>query len=110
MLTLAPDNLNGRNVTVMTESIQQDTLDRIYMEYDSDPSFLHLRKDAKQLIRGNGPSDPLIVFIGEAPGKQEDESGVPFTGNSGELLDELLREIGVNRSDVFITNIPQVPT
>jgi len=45
------------------------------------------------------------MFVGEAPGAREDESGRPFVGRSGDLLTELLAEIGLSRSDVFITSI-----
>ncbi len=45
------------------------------------------------------------MFIGEAPGKNEDEQGIPFCGASGKLLDELLASIGLSRADIFITNI-----
>ncbi|MDP3917315.1 MAG: uracil-DNA glycosylase [Nanoarchaeota archaeon] len=45
-----------------------------------------------------------IMIIGEAPGKKEDEIGEPFVGKSGEILNQLLDEIGLNRGDVFITN------
>src|ERR1700755_1560221 len=44
------------------------------------------------------------MFIGEAPGKNEDEQGLPFVGQAGKLLDKLLEEIGLQRGDVFICN------
>jgi len=52
---------------------------------------------------GNLNSD--IVFIGEAPGKNEDETGVPFCGRAGKILDELLKDINLKREEVYITNI-----
>lgn len=57
------------------------------------------------LILGDGNIDCDVLFIGEAPGKKEDELGIPFVGRSGKLLEESLGEIGVKRSDVYITNI-----
>jgi uracil-DNA glycosylase len=45
------------------------------------------------------------MFVGEAPGAREDEQGLPFVGRAGQLLDELLGEVGLKRSDVFITNV-----
>jgi uracil-DNA glycosylase family 4 len=82
-----------------------DTLDKVYSDYEADPAFQHLKAGATRLVKGVGPTDPLAVFIGEAPGKNEDEKGVPFVGRAGKYFDELLESIGVVRGDVFITNI-----
>lgn len=57
------------------------------------------------LVFGEGLASANIVFIGEAPGAKEDELGRPFVGRSGKLLEESLREIGLKREDVYITNI-----
>lgn len=64
-----------------------------------------LREQATQLVIGDGNPDADIVFIGEAPGKQEDEQGLPFVGASGRFLNEMLDAAGLVRSDVYITNI-----
>lgn len=64
-----------------------------------------LRENATQLVMGDGNPDADIVFIGEAPGKSEDEQGVPFVGASGKFLDEMLVVAGLKRKDVYITNI-----
>ncbi|MCP4543346.1 MAG: uracil-DNA glycosylase [Chloroflexi bacterium] len=58
-----------------------------------------------QAVPGEGPANAQIVFIGEAPGAQEDKQGQPFVGRSGKLLDQLLTGIGLARTDVFITNV-----
>jgi DNA polymerase len=65
----------------------------------------NLRETATQLVLGDGNVDAKIVFIGEAPGKQEDEQGLPFVGASGRFLDEMLNAAGLVRSDIYITNI-----
>lgn len=54
---------------------------------------------------GDGNVDTDIVFIGEAPGKREDEIGLPFIGAAGKFLDTMLTQVGLARSDVYITNI-----
>lgn len=64
-----------------------------------------LYKTATNHVPGHGNPNAQIVFIGEAPGQQEDLQGLPFVGNSGKLLDKLLNTIKVPRSDVFICNI-----
>jgi uracil-DNA glycosylase family 4 len=64
-----------------------------------------LAKSAKNLVMGDGNPDADIVFIGEAPGKNEDEQGLPFVGAAGKFLNEMLASIGLERSDIYITNI-----
>ena len=64
-----------------------------------------LAAQATQLVMGDGNLDADIVFIGEAPGKNEDLQGLPFVGASGKFLNEMLASVGLERSDVYITNI-----
>lgn len=64
-----------------------------------------LAASATQLVFGDGNPDAQIVFIGEAPGKNEDQQGLPFVGAAGKFLDEMLTTIGLSRKDVYITNI-----
>ena len=59
----------------------------------------------KNAVPGAGRSDADIMLIGEGPGYHEDEKGLPFVGAAGKLLDELLAGIGLNREDVYITNV-----
>lgn len=58
-----------------------------------------------QAVPGTGNPKTEILFIGEGPGKNEDEKGEPFVGQAGKLLDELLASINLKRADIFITNI-----
>lgn len=58
-----------------------------------------------QGVPGAGPFNAEVMFIGEGPGFHEDKNGIPFVGPSGKLLEELLRTIGLDRRDVFITNV-----
>lgn len=64
-----------------------------------------LAATATNLVMGDGNVDADIVFIGEAPGKNEDEQGLPFVGAAGKFLNEMLAEAGMSRDDVYITNI-----
>ncbi|PID30701.1 uracil-DNA glycosylase [Candidatus Saccharibacteria bacterium] len=64
-----------------------------------------LRAQATQLVFGAGNANAEVLFIGEAPGKQEDEQGLPFVGASGKFLNEMLETINMKRADVYITNI-----
>ena len=64
-----------------------------------------LKASATQAVPGDGSADANIVFIGEAPGKKEDELGRPFVGAAGKFLDEMLSIIDLKREEVYITNI-----
>lgn len=64
-----------------------------------------LKKTATQPVFGNGNPEAKIVFIGEAPGKKEDETGIPFIGAAGKFLEEMLGTIGMKREQIYITNI-----
>ena len=65
----------------------------------------HLRATATQLVFGAGNPDADVVFVGEAPGKNEDLRGEPFVGAAGKFLNEMLAGIGMERADIYITNI-----
>ena len=64
-----------------------------------------LAAEATNLVMGDGNVNADIVFIGEAPGKNEDEQGLPFVGAAGKFLNEMLAAADMDRSDVYITNI-----
>jgi DNA polymerase len=66
---------------------------------------LDIAKSCLNPVPGDGDPDAQLLFIGEAPGAQEDKAGVPFVGASGKFLDEMLETIGLRRDDVFVTNI-----
>jgi DNA polymerase len=63
-----------------------------------------LWKPATQTVFGEGPSDALVVFVGEQPGDQEDLAGQPFVGPAGQMFDRALAEAGIDRSRVYVTN------
>ncbi len=83
----------------------QAKIDALAREIEADNVCPELAASATQLVMGAGNPDADVVFIGEAPGKQEDEQGVPFVGASGKFLNEMLASIDLNRDDVYITNI-----
>ncbi len=63
-----------------------------------------LHQTRTTVVFGSGNADAELMFIGEAPGANEDRQGLPFVGQAGKLLDKLLGEIGITRQDVFIAN------
>ena len=60
--------------------------------------------NATQTVFGQGPGEASVMFVGEQPGDQEDKAGKPFVGPSGQLLDDALRAVGIDRSEVYVTN------
>jgi DNA polymerase len=62
-------------------------------------------EDAINLVPGEGPEDADVMVVGEAPGRLEDEQGRPFVGRAGQLLSEVLAEAGLERGEVFVTNV-----
>lgn len=89
----------------MSASSKQSSLDSLRDEILDLGVAPDLAKQAIQLVFGVGNADARIVLIGEAPGRQEDEQGLPFVGASGKFLNEMLGAAGLDRDDVYITNI-----
>jgi uracil-DNA glycosylase family 4 len=84
---------------------KQALLDQIAADIVNNNVCPDLAEQATQLVMGDGDPDADLLFIGEAPGKKEDEQGVPFVGASGRFLAEMLESIHLQRSQVYITNI-----
>ena len=83
---------------------QDDSLEKIAADVRGCP-LCKLSRSRKNAVPGEGQLSSKIMFIGEAPGRNEDEKGRPFVGAAGRILDELLKKAGIERSEVFITNI-----
>jgi DNA polymerase len=88
-----------------TPQERREALKRIYLEEARDCTRCPLHQGRTNVVFGAGDSDADLMFVGEAPGRTEDELGLPFVGRAGQLLDKLLGEIGLAREDVFITNV-----
>jgi DNA polymerase len=89
----------------MVNKNKQLILEQIKADIISQNICPDLAQEAKNLVIGNGNLNSNVVFIGEAPGKKEDETGIPFMGAAGKFLNELLSSINLERSEIFITNI-----
>ena len=88
----------------MTAQKHEDSLEKIATEVRGCP-LCKLARTRKNAVPGEGQISAKIMFIGEAPGRSEDEKGKPFVGAAGRILDNLLKKAGIERSQVFITNI-----
>lgn len=84
---------------------KQAELDKLRQEILEKNICPELAAGATNLVMGGGNLDAEMVFIGEAPGKKEDETGLPFVGAAGKFLNEMLAQAGLERDDVYITNI-----
>jgi uracil-DNA glycosylase len=89
----------------MPKADKQKLLEQIKADITKQNICPDLAQEATQLVFGDGNPDAELVFIGEAPGKNEDEQGLPFVGAAGKFLDEMLSGIGLKRGDVYITTI-----
>ena len=95
----------GKNIYLEdSESIKKSNLDK-YFNLIKDCLKCKLGESRNKFVFGVGNPNSKIVFIGEAPGKNEDLKGEPFVGRAGNLLDKILKAISLSRSDVYICNI-----
>jgi DNA polymerase len=84
---------------------RREALKALYLQARSCTRCPELAATRKTVVFGAGNADAELMFIGEAPGASEDEQGIPFVGRAGKLLETLLEEIGLSRSEVFIANV-----
>jgi uracil-DNA glycosylase family 4 len=75
------------------------------MDFTESPLYAERNLNKMFPVIGEGSHDAEIIFIGEAPGRNEAKTGRPFCGASGKILDELLAHVGINRENVYITNV-----
>jgi uracil-DNA glycosylase len=86
--------------TALLEKIAEEILN-----LEESPLYSYRKENNYSFVLGEGSIEAKIMFIGEAPGEKEAKTGRPFVGASGRFLNELLQSIGMNREDVYITNI-----
>ena len=97
---LSPDDAVGRAVALAAAASSVEELRSALLAFDGCP----LKRTATHLVFTDGNAQASILFIGEAPGAEEDRQGVPFVGPSGRLLDRMLASIGLDRTQVCISN------
>lgn len=105
----APAAAAPASVVVPAEQLDRDTKVRLLTEMDQNEvkpcRKCGLCQGRTQTVFGEGNPDAQLMFIGEGPGQTEDETGRPFVGRAGELLDKQIAAMGLQRSEVFIANI-----
>ena len=88
-----------------TAQERREDLKAVYREASGCTRCPQLAQSRTTVVFGSGNADADLMFVGEAPGRNEDEQGIPFVGQAGRLLSELLGQIGLERSDVFVVNV-----
>jgi uracil-DNA glycosylase family 4 len=89
---------------VSSATERREALKRVYLDEAKDCRRCPLHQTRTNVVFGAGDADADLMFVGEAPGRTEDELGLPFVGQAGKLLDKLLGEIGMERGQVWICN------
>jgi uracil-DNA glycosylase len=84
---------------------RREELKAVYRQASTCTHCPQLAATRQTVVFGSGNADADLMFVGEAPGANEDKQGVPFVGQAGKLLDQLLGEIGLTRPDVFVVNV-----
>jgi uracil-DNA glycosylase family 4 len=90
---------------VPTPDERREELKAVWEQASTCTNCPQLAATRRHVVFGAGHADADLMFVGEAPGAREDETGLPFVGQAGKLLDRLLGEIGLERGDVFIANV-----
>jgi DNA polymerase len=88
-----------------TAQDRREELKTVYAEAMGCTRCPQLAATRKTVVFGSGNADADLMFLGEAPGANEDQRGLPFVGQAGRLLETLLSEIGLDREQVFISNV-----
>ncbi len=91
--------------SLFEERIENDSLDRIRDDITPTCTRCKLHKARKQIVFGVGNPKAQLVFVGEGPGRDEDEQGEPFVGRAGKLLTDMIAAMGLRRQDVYICNV-----
>jgi uracil-DNA glycosylase len=88
-----------------TAAERREQLKAVWRQAQACTKCPQLAAARQTVVFGSGNADADLMFVGEAPGANEDKQGLPFVGQAGRLLDTLLDEIGLTRSDVFVANV-----
>jgi len=100
----APSPPDAAVVEARAAATQAETLDALRAALERFEGCA-LRATASQLVFADGKPGARVMFVGEAPGAEEDREGLPFVGRSGKLLDRMMAAIGLDRGSVYIANI-----
>jgi len=95
---------SGPSLFESVDKVKDDTLPKI-REDIGDCTRCKLHKGRNKIVFGDGSPKAELVFIGEGPGADEDQQGIPFVGRAGKLLTQMIEAMGLQRKDVYICNV-----
>lgn len=92
-------------VATAGDGTKQAQLDELRLRHDRECPHCTTATSHTQTVFGEGSPDAAVMFVGEAPGETEDQTGRPFVGRAGQKLDDMIRAMGLAREDVYIANV-----
>lgn len=92
-------------VLVIPDGSREAQLQAVADAVRASPLCKELFRRSRNMVFGTGPADAALMFVGEAPGEEEDEQGLPFVGKAGQLLDKMITAMGLQRGGVYIANV-----
>jgi DNA polymerase len=95
----------GASLFEAINKIPNDSLPKIYADLGADCTRCKLHRGRTKLVFGDGNPKAELVFVGEGPGRDEDQQGLPFVGRAGKLLTQMIEAMGLQRKDVYICNV-----
>jgi uracil-DNA glycosylase family 4 len=110
-------DINNANVAKFLSALKNMSIDSYVFDKENSPTLSQLQKvikgcakcglakTRKNVVPGEGDPNARLVFVGEAPGEDEDIQGRPFVGRAGKLLDQLIERVGLRRDEVYICNV-----
>ncbi|MFK7884402.1 MAG: uracil-DNA glycosylase [Phycisphaerales bacterium] len=103
----SPASVNPIEIRACHESLTdpQAKLDAVHKRYITDAPHQHFITDYNKIVFGEGDPQARLMFVGEAPGETEDQTGRPFVGRAGQLLDKMIVAMGLSRESVYICNV-----
>lgn len=97
-------NTKKVNMYIKNATTKQQLLDQLFLKFSETKPCVFCTPNTN-IVFGEGNANADIMFIGEAPGQEEDRFGRPFVGRSGKLLNKALSIVGIERNEVYITNV-----
>jgi len=91
--------------TTRDHARSQQRLDELRAKYEAEAPHQHFNMNFTKVVWGDGDPCARLMFVGEAPGADEDRTGIPFVGRAGELLNKMIIAMGLRREDVYIANV-----
>ena len=97
--------VSGEIAGKRTREESQAAMEALRKRYEADAPHKHFKTDHHSIVWGEGDIKARLMFVGEAPGEEEDKAGRPFVGRSGQLLDKMIAGMGLHREQVYIANV-----